>query len=126
MPVNRLLRQGRRSCVLYVLFGSPFPPSCSAPPPVSFPKNALARTPLNTMFLGLRLVIDDLATSRRAADKDRLDTLQDVVHACEVLRMPPLSRHLCAPPFLTGTPFVRIWPLHSPLPPPLGLLYRSP
>jgi len=36
------------------------------------------------MFLGLRLVIDDLATSRRTADKDRLDTLQDVVHACEV------------------------------------------
>jgi len=36
------------------------------------------------MFLGLRLVIDDLATSRRTADKDRLDTLQDVVNACEV------------------------------------------
>jgi hypothetical protein len=55
-----------------------------SPAPCVLPINALARTPLNTMFLGLRLVIDDLATSRRTADKDRLDTLQDVVHACEV------------------------------------------
>jgi hypothetical protein len=77
------------------------------------------------MFLGLRLVIDDLATSRRTADKDRLDTLQDVVHACEVF----LTTH--APQRFSRKPLSSVYglstrPLTDRPSPPFGLLSRSP
>ena len=79
MPVNTLLLRSR---VAWLRVHRPLLPAL--PRSLFSPQKHCVRTPLNTMFLGLRLVIDDLATSRRTADKDRLDTLQDVVHACEV------------------------------------------
>ena len=41
------------------------------------------RTPLNAAFLGLKLLIDDVANSPHPDDHDRLEILKDIFGACD-------------------------------------------
>jgi hypothetical protein len=46
-------------------------------------ENQELRTPLNTAYLGLKLLTDDFKSSRSGKDMERYDTLFDVNRSCE-------------------------------------------